>query len=47
MMPFRRSLEERVREFEIDDLQPFYASPQFGAAGFALDVNMQAITLLR
>ncbi|KAK9806187.1 hypothetical protein WJX72_004703 [[Myrmecia] bisecta] len=42
-----RSLEERLREFEIDDLQPFYASHQFNNGGFALDVDTQAILLAR
>ena len=42
-----RQLEERCRDMDIFDLQPFYASPAFGEAGFRLAQGGQQVLLAR
>ena len=42
-----RQLEERCRELDILDLQPFFASPTFRDAGFTLSLDRQRVLLAR
>ena len=42
-----RQLQDRAREYDIDDLGALYASPAFSAAGFDLDAVQQAVLLAR
>lgn len=44
---WRRQLEERCRDMDIFDLQPFYASPAFREAGFRLSDDGQHVLLAR
>ena len=43
----RRQLEERCRDLDITDLQPFYQSPAFREAGFRLAQDGGAVLLAR
>ena len=45
--PSRRQLEERCRELDLTDLQPFFASAAFREAGFRLADDQQAVLLAR
>ncbi|GAB4814991.1 hypothetical protein N2152v2_002037 [Parachlorella kessleri] len=42
-----RKLEERMREMDVTDLQPFFASAVFGEAGFQLTDDRRSIRLAR
>jgi hypothetical protein len=38
-----RALEEKAREYNIQDLEPLFASPVFTSMGFQLDQDQHAI----
>ena len=47
MLLWCRQLEERCRDMDIFDLQPFYGSTAFAEAGFRLAQGGQQVLLAR